>query len=552
MTTFAFFPATRLLQVVVLLSSLAACIKTNTVTKTVTVTDTLVIARDTARGDITLIPTGGDDYPQLQKTIDYCLSNPGHRILLVPGHYPISHPLLVVKKSGNDYTQVTIDIMGAMNAKDAADPFCSVIIPQFTNGFAIGIQQGKGCTISNIKFSGKYGLPQRLGLVQIDSLSWQGWSDGICSDGRTNPYSAIAIDPFSDPGDYTSDTSLYQKYKGLDTFYLPGMRRSGSTAINITGCSIQGFVVGVMVTPSYQQNGDLINVLDSRIDFCKVCYAYSQAQSKGNQLNDLMVWGHVHTVVDGLHFGFLHSDGSTAPFINVMNIAGGVYELINASTAAYPVSMTNVYAEQLFKLGEIGGRAETYFNSLEVNFQLAAGLPSPDFYFVGSNVIFTGCMLRVYNGQTKFNRITLNSPGTVFNGGLFSSPPVAVSGEGFTPGPTFNSVNLYYTGGVLNNNNYDSVCALASPLLLSVDRSTYSGYFTAANAATFAPGDVLFTAKQNEGGGVAPVTLPVMNYQYPLGFVSAVGSDTVYLQNVGVGIRDNTAYKVWIDRVKKN
>jgi hypothetical protein len=525
-----------------------ACVKTVEVIKTTT--DTLVISLDTAQGDITVTPTGEDDYPRLQTAIDFCLSHPGHRMLLAAGHFSISHPLIVAKRAGSDYAQATIDIEGVEDAKDAVDPYCTEIIPQFTNGFAIGIQQGKGCTISNIRFAGKYVLPQHLGPIQIDSLSWKGWSDGVCSDGRTNPYSAIAIDPFSDPGDYTSDTTLYQKYKGLDSFYLPGMSRSGSTAINISGCSIEGFVVGVMVTPSYQQNGDLINVADSRIDFCKVCYAYTQAQSKGNQLNDLMCWGAVRTVLDGIHFGFLRSDGSTAPFVNVMNIAGGAYELVAATSATYPVSMSNVYATQLFKIGEVNGPTPTVFNGLEVNFQLGTGMPSPDFYFAGSDVTFTGSMLRVYNAQTKFNRITLNSPGNVFNGGLFSSPPVAVTGQKFSPGPTFNSVNLSYTGGVLNSNNYDSVYMLSTSLTVRVDRSNYCGYFTTANAASLIPGDVLLTAKQNEDGGVAPVTVPVMNYQYPLGFVSAIGGDTVYLQNIGVGIRDNTNYPVWIDRIR--
>jgi hypothetical protein len=533
----------------IVLSCMIACVKTVEVIKTIS--DTLVITRDTAAGDLTITPTGEDDYPRLQAAIDYCLSNPGHRILLVAGHYSISHPLIVAKKAGNTYAQSTIDIEGAVNAKDAQDAFCSVIVPQFTNGFAIGIEYGKGCTISNIKFTGRYDLPRHLGLIQIDSLSWQGWSDGICSDGRTNPYSAIVIDPFSDPAGYVPD-SLYPKYQGLDSFYLPGLSRAGSTAINITGCAIAGFVVGVMVTPSNQQNGDLVNVLDSRIDYCRVCYAYSQAQSKGNQVNDLMCWGGVHTVLDGLHFGFVHGDGSTAPFVNVTNIAGGAYELIAATTAAYPISITNVFAQQLFKIGEIYGKAETNFNGLEINFQLAAGLPSPDFYFVGSNVNFTGCMLRVYNGQQLFNRITLNNAGNVFTGGMFSSPPVAVYGRWFTPGPSFNNVNLYYTGGYLNSNNYDSVGTLSYTPVVRVDRSTYTGYFTAKNAAAFVPGDVLLTAKVNEGGALPPSPLTDMNYQYPLGFVSSVGGDTVYLQNIGVGIRDNTAYPAWIDRVRSH
>jgi hypothetical protein len=550
MPTFLHFSPQNIFRPVILMLGLTNCIKTNTLVRTVTRTDTMVVARDTISGDLQLTPSGGDDYPQLQKTIDYCLSHPGHRILLGAGHYPISHPLIIARKAGGTYVQVTIDIEGATNAKDALDTYCSVIVPQFTNTFALGIQFGKGCQINNLKIVGQYVLPRRLSTIQIDTLSWNDWDDGKCSDGRTNPYSAIVIDPFCDPSYIASDSALYHKYAGLDSFYLPGMSRSGSTAINISGCCITGFVIGVMVTPSYQQNGELINVLDSRIDYCRVCYAYSQAQSKANQLNDLMCWGGVHTVLDGLRFGLVRGDGSTAPMVDVMNVAGSVYELVNVSTVTYPLSMNNVFAEGLFKLGQVIGRSVTSFNNFQVNFQLTAGMPAPDFYFIGAGATFTNCMLRVYNGQQYFNRITFNSPGVFFNGGLFSSPPIAINGQNNIPGPQFSNVTMYYTGGYLSRNNYDTLIPFSNSQTVRVSRANYNGYFISENAGAFLKGDVLLTAKMNEGGGTPRFSQPVMNYQYPLGFVSAIGGDTVYLQNMGVGIRDNIPYKVWIARIK--
>ena len=83
--------------------------------------------------------------------------------------------------------------------------------------------------------------------------------------------------------------------------------------MTISGCNIHNYEVGILLSPSNQQNGELIYVNDNEIDNCKVAYATTQAQAKGNKVTDLKVWGGVHTIFDGTNYGFYHGDGSCFP-----------------------------------------------------------------------------------------------------------------------------------------------------------------------------------------------------------------------------------------------
>jgi len=487
---------------------------------------------DTTGRVLILTPARGDSYPGLQQAIDFCIGHPGYRMHLEAGDYYISHPLIVARILGKDYGQVSIDIEGAAYAKNSQPAYTSNIITTFTNGFALGLQLNKGSVIRNIHFQGKFTFPNTLSQVQVDTLSFSQWKDGICRDTRTSPYAAIVIDPFGDRA--TFDRPAYTMYPGLEKYYLPGMDRSGSTAINISGCSIYDFVVGILVTAAFQYNAELINVTDSRIDNCKVCYAYSQAQSKANTLFDLMVWGGVHTILDGLNYGFGHNDGSTAPFVDVMNVAGSVHQLFNIFASTFPFSAKRVYAESLFKIGIVRGLAGTHFDDFQIDFANAdAGYPSPDCYYAGYNTTWTSCMLRLYNGTSE--RIVLDYPTNTFTGGCMNAPPVCWNTS--EQMPLFTNVGMFYykvRGGVLNSNTYDTRTYLEMDGRLHVNRKDFSGWFMCKNSNQVSAGDILVANNKNYEDQLSVVG----GCNYPVGFVTAINKDTVFLQNVGVGFHE--------------
>jgi hypothetical protein len=498
---------------------------------------------DTVNHVIILAPARGDSYQELQAAIDFCIDHPGYRIHLENGDFYISHPLIVAKIVNKDYGQVSIDMEGAAYAKNSQPAYTSNIITTFTNGFAIGMQLNKGSVIRNIHFQGKFRFPNTLSQIEVDTLPFDKWKDGICRDTRTSPYAAIVIDPFGDRAYYNNPE--YTMYPGLEKYYLPGMDRAGSTAINISGCSIYDFVVGVLVTAAFQYNGELINVTDCRIDNCKVCYAYSQAQSKANTLFDLMVWGGVHTIVDGASYGFYHNDASTGPFVDVMNVAGSVHQLFNVYASTFPFSAKRVYAESLFKIGIVRGLVGAHFDDFQVDFGNSGyGFPSPDFYYEGYNTTWTSCMLRLYNGLPE--RLVLDFPTNTFTGGSMNAPPLCWNTT--EQMPTFTNVGMFYykvASSVLNSNNYDTRAYVEGPGKLHVNRSDFSGWCICRNIAQVSVGDIWVTSKRFEDQ--YPL---ITGCNYPVGFVTAIKRDTVFLQNVGVGIHNGDSFTIVDCKIK--
>lgn len=503
-----------------------------------------VVAPDSMGMDIYLAPANGDSWPELQDAIDYCQQNPGHRIFPQPGIYSISKSLVIAKRVGSDYTQSWVDIEGLTNAKDAPSSAVATFVPTFTNAPVICLQQCKGCVIKNIAFKGLYTVPGTLNQIQIDTLSYSAWSDGICTDGTTNPYTAIAIDPFSDSLVYSEMN--FPMYPTLRQYYLAGMSRSGSTDIHIEDCAIRNFVVGVMVTPSDQQNGEEIDLLNDHIDYCRSAIAWGQTQSKQNIVYNLQSWGGVYDVFDGNNYGFHHGDGSTAPMIDGFNVAGNTHQLFDLNVNSFPFTAQNGYAENLYKIGAIHGYAGILFTALQIDFQNSVpGVPSPDYYYWGLGTEWEGCQLRLYNNGLP-GRLVLNAPANKFNGGIMSLPPFTLIQQPMN-GPSsptrFDNVTMYYSGRTLNTNTYDSLLPSINAIIHILP--AFNGWYIHPNAPE-SVGDLIISNLPIAPTPANSGRLAV----FPIGFVSYVNGDTVYLQNIGQNVYDGSFLTVIDTKIK--
>jgi Pectate lyase superfamily protein len=534
-----------------------------------------------------------DNWQAVQKGIDYILANDqAPRTLFFPaGLYRITRPLLIARFTGKGYRQASVNLEGPANAKDLSTGGAT-ILPSFNNSFAIGIQLGKGVLINNLVIRGMFHFPDRLTPVQIDTLAFSEWTDGSTRDNSVTPYSGIAIDPFSDPAAFGSEKDMYP---GLRNYYVPGISRSGSTAVQITGCSITNFVVGVMITPSNQQNGELIDVIDCDISYNRTAYAMSQAQSKECHVDRLKVWGATHTVFDNMSYGIRHGDGAAVPMVDGVNIAGNVKQLCAISAPSFSGVFRNVYAEGLFRLGFAGGAASLSFEDCQIDFATQGpGIPYPDFYLAGSGASFRGCILRTYM-DGKGYRLLLAGNSDYFEGGTMNEPPVTanLNGCGLCPTPLFRNVIMYYAGGVLGSSNYgltisthgpkpmnhlgtdpvyygntyfftdpyagedliykysyqggyERTVALSGNPLLHVDLTNWSGYFKLANPADtqlLQKNDIILTSRlryQDQFSSIESTT-------YPVGFVQRIDNDTVRLRNIAYGIRDGMRLELYTD-----
>jgi hypothetical protein len=537
--------------------------------------------------------SSGDDWAAIQKAIDFILADgTAPRTLYFPAAgYHISRPLLIARRAGAGYKQVSITLEGPAGSKDLSTGGAT-LWPQFNNTFAIGVQLGKGVVIKDLLIRGMFHFPDKLNAIQIDTLPFNQWSDGSTRDNLVTPYAGIVIDPFSDPAAFASEKDMYP---GLRENYLPGLTRSGSTAVQIIGCSIVNFVVGVMITPSNQQNGELIDVIDCDISNNKVAYAMSQAQSKECHVERLKVWGATHTVFDNMHFGIPHGDGAGVPMVDGVNIAGNVKQLCSIAAQSFSGVFRNIYAEGLFRLGYVGGAASLSFEDCQIDFATQhPGIPYPDFYIAGSGTSFHGCILRTYM-DGKGYRLVLTGNSNTFEGGTMNEPPVTANLNdcGLCPTPLFRNVIMYYGGGVLGTSNYGVAISVRGPVplntfgpdpvyygntylftdpysgidllykytyqtgyertvalsgnpLIHIDPANWTGWFKLSNPADTAlllKDDIILTSMlhyQDEFSWLQAST-------YPVGFIQRIDHDTVRLRNLAVGIREGMRLTLWTD-----
>jgi len=536
-----------------------------------------------------------DDAPAIQKGIEYIIRNDHapRTLYFPPGLYRIDHPLLVVRFDGKTYRQTSITLEGPAGSKDLAIGSAS-IVPSFNNSFALGVQLGKGVLIKDLIFRGKFIFPNRLNVIQVDTLAFSEWNDGSTRNNNFSPYAGVVIDPFSDSAAFPSSSDLYP---GLHAYYPAGMNRSGSTDVRIEECSISNFIVGVMITPSNQQNGDLINVIDCDISNNKVGYAMGQAQSKECHVDRLKCWGATHTLFDNVTYGIRHGDGAAVPMVDGVNIAGNTKQLCAINAASFNGVFRNVYGEGLFRLGYVDGLATLSFEDCQLNFTPNnPGMPYPDFILLGNAASFHGCMLRHYTGK-KGMRLVLSGTDDRFDNGSMNEPPVAAAmgNCGNCPTPHFNNVVMYYSNGILGSGNngvittagvlfsqanglgasepvypgnsylfhnpyggvdiiykftydytYERSVQLSGTPVLHVDKSKWTAWFKLDNgteAALLQPGDFILTAGMHCQD---QFTNQIAN-AYPVGYIESIDHDIVHLRNLAYGIREGMKLQLLMD-----
>lgn len=534
-----------------------------------------------------------DDWYAVQKGINYILNTPAasRTLYFPPGAYRLSRPLIIARFTGTAYRQASINLQGPANAKDVSVGGAT-LITIFNNSFALGIQSGKGVLIKDLAIRGQFAFPNRLSAIQVDTLSFNEWKDGVTRDNRVSPYAGIVIDPFSDSTAYSANSDMYP---GLHAWCPKGIGRGGSTAVQIIGCSVSNFIVGVMITPSNQQNGELIDLIDCDLSYNKVGYAMGQAQSKECHVEKIKCWGATHTLFDNISYGFRHGDGAAVPMVDGVNIAGNLKQLCRIYAPSFSGVFRNVYSEGLFRIGYAGGGASLSFEDCQFDFATKSpGEPYPDAFIVGSGVSFHNCMLRCYTG-VKGMRLILSGSDNYYEGGVTNEPPIAINVDdnGVYPHPRFKNIQMYYSGGILGNDNpalvsiaspfqgsngrfidpvyygntyrfhdpfsgidltykltyndtYERIARLSGNPTIHVNKTDWTAWLKLslpADTTMLRPGDFLLTWRQNYQDQFAPISAPTN----PVGIIQRLDHDTIRLINLAYGIQEGMQLELWAD-----
>ena len=337
-----------------------------------------------------------DDYTAIQKSINTCIKNNIRTVFLPAGRYKISKPLIIL----NAGTFCTLEMMGESSFWDANTG--SEIYPTFTNTFAIGIQNGKGCKIRKLKITGLFTPPNSGDRKKFFNTSFENFKDKVCRDTRYSPYSAIVIDPFTNlstdkipsDGGYPGLASYYGKYNSFST-------STGSTGTEIEEMSINNFVVGICSSPNgLTRNAEITLINKIQFENCKLCISGGQDQEKANVISNIFCWGGTHTVFGTDLYGGPRMAGNWN--IDHANIAGSVIRFIyNDQHGYFPTYVSHVFAESLGTWGTINSELACEISDCHIDFEYpnVAGNQTLITSW-GQNIVYRSCNFRYYGEST--------------------------------------------------------------------------------------------------------------------------------------------------------
>ena len=488
-----------------------------------------------------------DNSEAFKRASDYIIQHPNitSSLYFPPGSYFQSRPWVLQSVVNGKWAFFHIHIFGNASAKSSPDPYLAIINCGFNDGFGIGIQFGRGIEIENLAIVGKY-KPPPVNIYNIGSTLYSVWYNGSARDSRKAPNCGIAIDPFCD----SNQIAAMDSYGDMRSDYLPNTGRGGTSGMKITKCRINNFPVGIVLTPNgFTQNDENIDIVDDNIYACKVDIAICQDQSKNINIDRLQSWGPTYTVLDGLRYGAGTGGGSTNCYR--WNIAGCVNQLFNITTSRFSLSCQELYAESLFRIGNVGMGTVANFVNCEIDLLSGPGIPAAD-YIIAGRANFNGGILRYYD-QSFTHRMNLSSATILFRDMTLNNHPIITGlyglGVNHYPVPKFENVNWYY-----NTSSNDTVIQLRPLPNVNIDKTKWTANFTIPGGYTslYKIGDYILGSPTSttrlffdrDMNGESCNTIQI-------GRVTNITNNTVFLDDVAVNAYDGTGYDaVYICRAK--
>jgi hypothetical protein len=359
-----------------------------------------------------------DDWQAIQNAVDFVVANEAKikTVVFKSSRYKSSKPIMVYSWDGNNYNQVTIDLIGQSSFWQGSQGGTVLDFSSNKLNFGIGIQTGKGCRIKGLTLVGGF-QPPKLAGYDFFSCSFENFTDHISRDQPFSPNAGIVIDPFG------AHVPADGGYPGMSSWYrCKGY--GGSTGIEFEDIFINNFVVGLITSPSGQtSNAELIHIDKIQFENLKVCIVGCQDQEKLNVVKHAACWGGTHTFfLSGMGVGGYGANTPGNWYIEGVNIAGAVVRLVAIGNGGYfPTYFKNVYAESLGSIGvATGGQPITCEDcSIDLTYQQSSAIMG--WQFTGT-MHFKDCSIRMYGSNYP---VTLN--GGVYDNCVFETIPFAIN-----------------------------------------------------------------------------------------------------------------------------
>jgi len=289
-----------------------------------------------------------DDTAAIQAAIDYAIydapTNGQSRVMLGSGLFRTTD---TIHLGYGDTTSTTI-LEGEGSTYRGQIPGGTTIKPDFHDRPAINVQGARGSAIRGIAGYGKLS-GWILGLTEAQDTNPDNWDDpalgGATLDSRYAPYAFITIDAYSGPG-----TGGYANVGG--SFAQQSWNRNHSSRVQIEDVHAFGFTVACAVKPSDSDaNADFTTFRNFQAEFCKWGVSVGHTQSR-NVAMDQCTGNRVYSWMTGKRHGV--RNGKFAGVVTDLSV-GGCIQLIDlgSSSIAGPLHFQNVYAEDLWRIGDI-------------------------------------------------------------------------------------------------------------------------------------------------------------------------------------------------------
>lgn len=449
-----------------------------------------------------------DEWPVLQKVADSAVKV--NAIVRIPaGRYRIDKPLLFHRQINGRWVFFTVDIIGD-DVLFSSGTGITQIIPTFKAGFAIGIQAGKGCTIRGLTFNGMW---KHVSKPENFAVPYEKWGDTTCSDQRTAPYVAIAIDPV---GPKKPTTGIYKEWEHL---YSGLMSVTGSSSTTIDNCNIYNFTGAIVFSPNgYTLNNEGNTISNIKSTNCKFFFAGCQAQEKTNRIENVYLWGGFHTLFRFNTYGQGHPGDYD---ISRVNAAGFNIQLIHrASQGFFPLFMDRIYCESLAQIGYWDTQLNDAISNSSINLNYYKHQKAfPDNHFTGGGISMNNVNIRYY---------------------VFPPVPMLIKGSGLklTNSNGLNGANHirgrrhYYTDTEMNNGY--TITRIAHGNFPFVIESGIKKVTLTQRLAEVKKGDyvVFYSYSNNDFAGMGEVETVTDKY-YTISYCSP-GLDSTQRLNVGV------------------
>lgn len=256
--------------------------------------------------------TNVDNSIQLQKAIDTCIAN-SIRNLFVAASYNFGTSLKIQNLSGSTYLAATLNIYGDSGMWDGH----TTLTYTSNTGFAVGFQLAKGGSIHHLQIKGNYIPPAHV-----------------------------------DASYYTTAFPVRAGYNGLVIDWDGSHNTSGSTALSVYDIMVDGFDVLYAVSPNgVTFNADVLSFTNIRCGHGRIGFQSGQAQEKGNQINNIVSWGNLHTLIS---IGHSSKYQAGQYIIRNGNIAGNCVQLFDVSLSGWNgFAVHGLFAEGIARIGTI-------------------------------------------------------------------------------------------------------------------------------------------------------------------------------------------------------